>query len=120
MITSKFFGESEFKRCSPSCSLQDMDQGFMNKLDLVREYAGIPLAISSANRPVPWELAKGRSGKGDHPQGKGVDIKCNASTTRWKIVNAAIKAGFTRIGIAKSFVHVGCGENLATCVIWTY
>lgn len=120
MITSKYFNESEFNRCTPSCSLQDMDQGFMNKLDAVRDEVGIPLMLSSAHRPRTWELSKGRSGEGDHPQGKGVDIKCYSSSTRYKIVRAAFKIGFRRIGIANGFVHLGDGDNLPNDVIWLY
>ena len=33
MITSKYFSEGEFSCCSPSCSLQDMEQTTMNRLD---------------------------------------------------------------------------------------
>jgi len=35
-------------------------------------------------------------------------------------VNALLKAGFTRIGIASSFVHVDCDPTKPAQVIWTY
>lgn len=120
MITSKYFKESEFKRCTPSCSLQDMDQEFMNKLDAVREDAGIPLVLTSAFRAKAWELKKGRTGSGDHPQGKGADIRCYSSQNRLKIIKSALKVGFDRVGISSSFVHLGDGDNLPENVIWLY
>lgn len=119
-ITAKYFSEQEFKRCSPACSLQNMDQEFMNKLDKVREMAKIPLVLNSAYRNVAWEKSKKRSGKGDHPQGKGVDIRCNTSENRFKILHAAIMVGFTRIGIGKTYIHLGDGDNLPSPVIWHY
>jgi len=120
MITSRHFSEIEFNRCTPSCSLQDMNQAFMHKLDRLRDKAGIPLTLNSAYRSIAWEKSKGRSGSGDHPQGKGADIRCYASNTRYKIVKAAFEIGFRRIGIAKNFVHVGDGNNLPNDVIWLY
>lgn len=120
MIKSKYFSESEFERCTPSCSLQDMDQQFMDKLDAVREDAGIPLILNSAYRSIDWEKSNKRSGNGDHPQRKGVDIRCYTSNTRYKIVKAAFKNGFKRIGISASFVHLGDGDNLPENVIWLY
>lgn len=120
MITSKYFKEEEFHKCSPSCSLQDMDQAFMNKLDLLREEAEIPLVINCAYRSVEHDKSKGRSGKGDHPQRKAVDIRCNSSSNRFKIVRAAFIVGFRRIGIANGFIHVGMGDNLPNDVIWLY
>ena len=120
MITAKYFKEAEFKRCTPSCSLQDMDQEFMNKLDKMREIAGIPMVMNSAYRSPAWEKAHGRSGEGDHPQRCGGDIKCLSGVTRMKLVKAALSAGFRRIGIGKSYIHVGCGKNLPQDVIWHY
>lgn len=120
MITSKYFKEAEFKKCCPSCSLQDMDQAFMNKLDKTRELAGIPFLLSSAYRSPAWDKYKGRSGNGDHTQGCGVDVVCNSSVTRMKILKAAIELGWTRIGVSSTFIHIGSGHNLPENVIWLY
>ena len=119
-ITAKYFTEAEFRRCTPPCSLQDMDQQFMRKLDASREEAGIPYVLNSAYRSRAWELSKGRTGRGDHPQGKGVDIKCNTSVNRMKIVRALLDNGIRRIGIAKTYVHAGDGDDLPKDVIWDY
>ena len=120
MITAKFFTESEFRRCVPPCSLQDMDQQFMLQLDNARKQAGIPFVLNSAFRSVAYEKSKGRTGAGDHPQGKGVDIRCNTSSNRMKIVRALLDNGFTRIGIGKTYIHAGMGKDLPQNVIWHY
>lgn len=119
MIEARNYKEYEFQQCNPPCSLQDMDQSHMHMLDNARDIAGIPFKLKSAYRSEEWDLSKGRSGKGDHPQGKGTDIECTNSSDRWKIVTALIEAGCKRIGIAKNFVHAGSG-NGAQDVIWLY
>ena len=107
MITSRHFSESEFKRCSPSCSLQDMNQSTMNKFDVARDIARIPLVINSAFRS-------------SHTLGRAIDIRCNTDRNRYIIINALLKAGFTRIGIAKSFIHADDSPNHSTQVAWIY
>lgn len=120
MITSKYFSEKEFNRCTPSCSLQDMNQEFMNKLDQLRELAGIPLVINSAFRSVQHEKSKGRNGTSSHVLGVAIDIRCNGSQNRFKVLESAQKLGFKRIGVAKSFIHLDISKKHAQNVIWTY
>ena len=120
MITAKYFNESEFKACSPSCSLQDMKQHTMDKLDAARKLAGIPFVLNSAYRSQAWEKEKGRTGTGAHTAGCAVDIRCNASANRFKIVQACLLAGFTRIGIGKNYIHVDDDPTKPEQVIWHY
>lgn len=120
MITSKYFKEEEFNRCSPSCSLQDMKQTAISKLDTAREIAGIPLLLSSAFRSSEHDRVKGRSGTGAHTQGRAVDIRCNTSKNRFLIVNALLKAGFKRVGVANTFIHADDSETHDQEVLWLY
>ena len=120
MITAKYFSESEFCACTPSCSLQDMDQEFMNKLDQLRELAGIPLVINSAFRSVQYEKTKGRNGTSAHVLGLAIDIRCNNSQNRFKVLESALKLGFKRIGVAKSFIHLDISKKHSQNVVWTY
>ena len=105
MVTSKYFSEGEFNRCSPSCSLQDMKQTTMSKLDTAREIAGIPFVLTSAYRS---------------PLGRAVDIKCNTSRNRFLIVDALLKAGFNRVGVANTFIHADDSETHDQEVMWLY
>ena len=120
MITSRYFKEAEFGRCSPSCSLQDMKQTTMSKLDTAREIAGIPFVLTSAYRSPEHDRSKGRSGTGAHTLGRAVDIRCNKSRNRFLVVNALLKAGFKRVGIAKTFVHADDSVVHNSEVIWLY
>lgn len=117
---SKYFHPSEFTRCTPSCKIEQMDAAFLALLDEVREAAGIPLVLNCAYRSRAWELSKGRSGNSAHTRGKAVDIRCNTSANRYKIVAAALGCGVRRIGIGKTFVHLDNDESLPQGVIWHY
>ena len=120
MITSKYFKEEEFNRCSPECSLQDMKQTTLSKLDTAREIAGIPFVLTSAYRSPEWDKNKGRSGTGAHTLCQAVDIRCNTSRNRFLVVNALLKAGFRRIGIDKNFIHADDSESHDQEVLWLY
>lgn len=117
---SKYFKAAEFKRCTPACSIEDMDAGFLALLDAVRERAGIPLVLNSAYRSPAWEIRQGRTGTGAHTLGLAVDIRCNTNQNRYKIIAAALACGITRIGIAKTYIHLDASKAHAQRVIWTY
>ena len=119
--SAKYFKDSEFKRCTPSCSINDVSQALLDKLDKVRERAGIPLVLSCAYRSKDWELAHERTGKGAHTLGKAVDIRCYSDSNRFKIVCAAIECGIKRIGIYPTFIHLDIAtkeDGLTENVIW--
>lgn len=120
MITAKHFKESEFKRCTPPCSLQDMAQSTINRLDTARDIAGIPFVLNSAYRTPEYEKAHGRKGTSSHTLGRAVDIRCNDVENRYKIVEALQQVGFNRIGIAKTYIHVDDSPQHKPYVIWTY
>ena len=116
----KYFKEEEFKECTPSCSIEDMDKDFLELLDKLREQAGIPLILNCAYRSKEWDLKKGRSGNSSHTKGKAVDIKCTNSANCYKIIKAALEVGINRIGIGNGFVHLDNDESLPQEVIWNY
>lgn len=116
----KYFTEKEFKRCTPPCSMSDMDADFLNLLDELREMADIPLIITCAYRSKDYDLAKGRSGNSAHTKGKAVDIKYGSSAEAFKIIQSAISLGINRIGIGSNFIHIDSDDSLPQGVIWTY
>lgn len=120
MITAKYFSEREFQKCVPACSLQNMQQHTMDRLDRARTLAGIPFVLNSAYRSRQYELTKGRTGTGAHTYGCAVDIRCNSDANRYKIVEALLLAGFTRIGIGKTYVHADDDITKTQNVIWHY
>ena len=117
---SKYFAPSEFRACNPSCTIDQIDPSFLDLLDRVREVAGIPLVLNCAFRSVSHEKKMGRSGNSAHTRGRAVDIRCNTSANRYKIIRAALECGISRIGVGKTFVHLDSDTSLVQGVIWDY
>lgn len=115
----KYFKDAEFKRCTPSCRLSDMDEDFMLKLDNARALAGVPFYINSAFRSVAWEHSHGRSGNSLHTKRRAVDISCTGAYERYRIVLAALDVGFHGIGIGPNFIHLDNRETVKP-LIWLY
>lgn len=102
--------------------LDGMQKEFMDKLQAVRTLAGFGFIINSGYRhPThPIEAAKGHA-KGEHTRGLCADIRVATSSERYNLVKAAIEQGFTRIGVAHNFVHLGLGGvGLPPEVLWLY
>ncbi len=96
-----------------------MDLAFLHKLDEARAIADIPFRITSGYRtPQHNQEVGGRIGS-SHLKGCAVDIAINNSAQRSTIVQGLIKAGFTRLGIGKTFVHVDADEQKPSA-IWLY
>lgn len=117
---SRYFSDAEFRRCSPSCSIDQMDKAFLARLDNARERAGIPFVLNSAYRSPAHDKALGRSGNSAHTKGLAVDIRCSTSQNRMKVVRALLDEGFTRIGIGANFVHADMDSSLPQNVMFDY
>lgn len=116
----RYFSEKEFEKCHPSCRMSQCNSESLLRLDRAREIAGVPFVLSSAYRSEQYDKAKGRSGKGAHTKGKAFDILCPNSSHRFCIVFGALAAGFTRIGISNTFVHIDDDSSLSNPLIWLY
>lgn len=118
----KYFRDEEFWHCCPTCSLDDMQEELLIKLDKAREILSEPIQLTSAYRAQSYEKSKGRSGNSTHCFGAAVDIWCPTSSYRFRLIPALYKAGFTRIGIGSNFVHVDVAhlEDCLLHVMWTY
>ena len=117
---SKYFTQQDFNRCTPKCSIDDMKPSTLDRFDKAREIAGIPFVVNSAYRTEQHEKNMGRTGTSSHIKGRAMDIACNDSVSRWKIVHALQQAGFNRIGIARTFVHADDDPDKLDNVIWVY
>lgn len=114
----KYFSPSEFLACTPSCSIEDMDEGFLSLLDLARSYSSVPFILNSAYRSVEWEIGRGRSGTSSHCKGMAVDIRCLSSAERYEIVTCLLRAGFSRIGIYGRYIHVDIDSSKPSNLIF--
>ena len=96
-----------------------MDMTFLESLQDARDVAGRPFNITSGFRCEnhPESLKRPTS---SHTIGMAVDIATPNSVSRHMVVRALIRAGLSRIGIGKSFVHVDMDPNKPPNVMWDY
>ena len=125
----RYFTLSEFDCPSLLESGINMDRAFLDKLEEAREYAGIPFKITSGYRTKEHneELRKKgykASANSSHLIGKAADIAVGSGAERYIILNALIKSGFKRIGIAKTFIHADTDSidqgGTKPNSVWTY
>ena len=101
-------------------NLDKMDKTFLLRLDEARERAGIPFVINSAYRTPEHNAKIGGKPNSSHLKGLAVDISVTNSRQRFIVLNALLEVGFTRIGIADTFIHVDLDSGKSKEVIWTY
>lgn len=112
------FKNSEFS-CN-CCSKTVINQELFDKLNQAREIAGIPFVLNSAYRCEKHNKAVGGSSTSSHIKGLAVDIKADTGHKTFVILDALLKVGFTRIGIAETFIHVDVDKEKTQNTIWTY
>lgn len=119
MTDFKYFKPAEFHFCSPDCSINQVSEKLLSMLDLARELYGLPIVINSAYRSPEWERIHKRSGTSSHCKGLAVDISCLVGPMRLRLIEALLDAGFKRIGIAKSYIHVDIDDSKPDS-LWLY
>ncbi len=113
----KYFKRSEFdcKCCDKNLILDD----FIEMLDIAREISGVPYVINSGYRCKEHNKAVGGVENSSHLKGIAADIAVKNEFCRMRILEGVIKAGFKRIGIGKSFIHVDIDKSKGNSV-WLY
>lgn len=107
----KYFSDSEIIGLKPE---------LVSMLDKAREVAGVPFKINSGFRTPEQNEKAGGVKDSAHMSGLAVDISCTNDVNRWAIINSLISVGFTRIGVAKTFIHADCDKSKTQKVIWMY
>ena len=111
----RYFKDSEFVMGDKNV-FHKMDADLLHRLDLLRELVSEPLSINSSYRSEEYNKGVGGSKKSQHLTGNAVDLQCNNSTLRAKIVKHALDLDLT-CGVAKTFVHIDNRENQ---IVFTY
>jgi len=98
----------------------EMKHEFMLVAQAIRNEYG-PMKITSGFRDATHPIEAKKMRPGEHTFGMCCDIACNHGADRYRLITIALKHGCTRIGIAKTFVHIGLGApGLPNNVIWEY
>ena len=116
----KYFNYDEFDSPDEKGSFINMDRDFLLMLDEARGIAKTSFKINSGFRSETHNKKVGGKANSSHLSGKAVDIACNTSRDRFKILSALQEVGFNRFGIADTFIHVDNDKTKSPFVIWTY
>ncbi len=121
----KYFKKKEFK--CPCCGESKMHPEFLKALDLARGFSRTPYKLTSGYRCQKHNDSLPNSKpKSSHIDGIAVDIACTDSRSRALIIGGLVEAGFTRIGIASTFLHCDLADQLGEkntkdeIVFWLY
>ncbi len=91
------------------------DEDFLDGLEALRQDVGRPLIVTSGHRCAQWNAAVGGAALSRHKT-IAVDVSLNGQD-REALRAAALRHGFTGIGLARSFIHL---DRRATPAQWYY
>lgn len=113
------FSREEFS-CKCGCGFDSIDPQVVTMLQSVRDIYGRGISITSGCRCDAHNAAVGSKPNSAHTKGLAVDVACHSSHLRFLLIQAALMAGFSRIGLHKDFVHIDSSKELAHQVAWWY
>lgn len=116
----KYFTYSEFDSPDVDGSGQMMDKELLQMLDTAREIYGKAITITSGFRTEEHNMKVGGTQNSSHLRGLAADLACTTSADRYDLLDSLFKAGFNRIGIADTFIHVDIDPEKTPFLIWTY
>jgi hypothetical protein len=114
-----YFPPSELV-CKCGCGLYNFSPLLLDIINAIRYKLGKPLIAKSGCRCIPWNEHEGGTDSSDHLTGEGVDLKAIHSHTRFIILEKAFEFEIRRIGLAKTFIHLGINKNNPQEVFWIY
>ena len=106
--------------CKCGCGYDNIDSLLVNMLNMARYYANTAFVITSACRCTAHNFDEGGKDNSSHLTGLAADIRCLHSHKRYKIMRGLDKAGFKRIGMAKTFIHVDVDDTKPQPCVWVY
>lgn len=117
----KYFRAREFDSPGSPGSGVHMNLAFVHKLDKLREAVKMPLVIHSGYRTPEHNATLANSVAGSaHTSGHAADLRALDSATKFRILEAAFRLGFRRVGIGKDFVHIDDDVTKPQDVSWLY
>lgn len=106
--------------CKCGCGYDVINPMFVHALNAARHRAGVPFVINSACRCRYRNLMEDGKSNSDHLTGDGVHIATPTSRMRFKVLEALLRMGITRIGIGRTFIHAGYNPANPQEVTWLY
>jgi len=116
----QYFRSHEFASPDLPGSGDHMQIEFIEKLVQARRMANMPFKITSGYRTPEHNKKVGGVKNSAHTKGLAADIRTRNGRERYVILNALMKAGFKRFGIAKRFIHVDLDKSKREMTTWLY
>lgn len=114
---SWYFTEAECS-CRCGCGLARTERGFARRLNVARFLAACPFVINSWCRCESHNAAVGGKPGSAHLRGLAVDIATPNSVRRGAVLTALYAAGFTRVGVYDTHIHVDESPGAVREVTW--
>ena len=108
-MTYKYFTDEE---------ANGLDAELMSKLDTARHVSGVPFFITSGKRTADSNTSAGGVEDSSHLKGLAVDLRVTGDDTRYLMVKGLLAAGFTRIGLYSSHIHVDLDSEKNAERLW--
>jgi len=119
---TKNFRRDEF--ACKHCQRNEIKESFVRQLQVARDVLDMPMIITSGYRCPEHNQALVDAGsaveESAHVKGIAADIRCGGADKRFKLIEALLEAGFSRIGIGFNFVHVDADESKPQESCWVY
>lgn len=114
----KWFSGSEFTCNGMGCcdKSQKVDHKLVEMLDLAREISKCSYVVNSGYRCPIYNRQVNGTDDSSHIKGLAADIKVAGNYERLKIVRGLMLAGFTRLGIYETFIHVDIDPEKPECI----
>lgn len=116
---SEHFTAAEFA-CRCGCGAAAVNADLVERLERVRSALCAPVRIVSGARCAARNAAVGGKPRSAHLTGHAADLAAGSGAERLRLVEAALAAGFRRIGVADSFIHVDVSPTLPAPSLWVY
>jgi uncharacterized protein YcbK (DUF882 family) len=118
----RFFQSAEYRcKCGrATCPApKEFTPEFEKLLVELRLTIGRPIVINSGLRCPEHTAAVGGVQGSEHESGDGADLQAETAQSRYEILVHALRL-FSRVGVGKTFVHVGASKSHARNVVWLY
>ena len=123
-LSPNFFRSEIACRCG--CGADNISPDLIERLQRVRDLLELPMKITSGIRCEKHNASPSVGGSktsahlpDDFGIGHAVDIACTTSSYRAKLLDCAI-GEFSRIGVAKTFIHLDSHPGKSQEVCWVY
>ena len=102
----------------PECDAPKPHPTLIQMLNIMRGLYGVAISVNSGPRCAHHNGEVGGEADSAHLTGEAADLACHGGEARFAMVEAARHAGFKRIGVGFTLVHVDMADRPAA--LWPY